>query len=90
MSTAADNEKARQSRTERELERLESQEQGTAKKKKKKVKEKIGTGRDDSQANFERIANGLRKNIVTAQEAGNHTLAAKLEARLAELRKTVQ
>jgi len=96
QSDARKNETARQTRTERELAKLESEEQGSAPaaaepvKPKAKPKEKVGTGRNDANANFVRLSAGLRKQIQTAKSAGNNTLAAKLEARLAELKKMTE
>jgi hypothetical protein len=90
---AEENRRAQLSRSERELESLESTEQGTSTEKAPKKaapKEKRGTGRDDSKANFERLAKGLRAKIAVARGAGNTELASRLESRLAELRKTIQ
>ena len=96
MSDMKKKERDRQTRTERELEALGEGSSGNKPAAaapaapKAAPKEKVGTGRDDSQANFDRLAAGLRQRISVAKKAGNATLAAKLEARLAELRKTVQ
>lgn len=90
--TAAEKEKKRRNRSADAIAALDASEQGSrpAPKKRKPRKEAIGTGRDDSQTNFDRLAAGLRQRISAARKTGNNTLAAKLEARLVELRKTVQ
>lgn len=89
-------ETARQTRTERELAALGEgtgsrtpRKPAAAARPKAKPKEKRGTGRDDSQTNFNRLAKGLRAQISAAKSAGNTGLAVKLEARLVELRKTI-
>lgn len=97
MSTAAEREKARQTRSEREL---AAQGEGFTPaqpapaaapvKPKAKPKEAIGTGRNQAQQNFDRLSADLRKQIDAARKTGDNTLAAKLEARLAELRKMTE
>jgi hypothetical protein len=82
-------------RSQLEIERLEAGEQSAAPKKKKKKKavpkaEVVGTGRDDSQANFERLSAGLIKKRAIAEAAGNAAGVADLNARLAALKETVQ
>lgn len=92
--TAAEREKNRRGKSAAAIAALDASEQGTPTKPKKPKKaaprERVGTGRDDSQTNFDRLAAGLRSRISAARKTGDNTLAAKLEARLAELRKTVQ
>ena len=98
MSEMKKKEEARQTRTERELEALgegtgsrnNKPAQPVKPKPKPKPQERRGTGRNDAQANFERLSAGLRKQIQTAEAAGNNTLAAKLKARLAELKKITE
>lgn len=93
MSDARQKEKSRQTRTERELRMLESKEQGVkpaAAPAPRPRAEKRGVGRDDSRANYERLAASLKAKRAVALEAGNKTLADKLSARLEELRKTVE
>jgi len=96
MSDAKKNETARQTRTERELEKLGEGTSSTPAAPAKpaapkaKPKENVGTGRNDAQSNFQRLSAGLRKQIQTANAAGNKTLAAKLTARLAELKKITE
>ena len=100
MSDIKKKEEARQTRTERELEALG---EGTgsrqprkpaaaAKPKPKPTKphERRGTGRNDAQANFDRLSKGLRERIYAAEEAGNSALAQKLKLRLEELRKVTE
>jgi hypothetical protein len=78
----------------RELAALEATEQSAAPKKKKKKKavpkENVGTGRDDSQANFERLAAGIRRKMAIAEAAGNTAGVATLQSRLDALKETVQ
>ena len=96
QDTAADREKARRSKSADAIAAMDAAEQGGKKKPAaaapaaKKPTEKKGAGRDDSQANFDRLAAGLRAKIAAAKGSGNNALAVKLEARLAELRKTIQ
>jgi len=96
MSDMKKKEEARQTRTERELEALGEgsstapRKPAAAAPKPTKPKEKVGTGRNDAQSNFERLSAGLRSRIQTARAAGNKDLAAKLEARLAELKKMTE
>jgi regulator of protease activity HflC (stomatin/prohibitin superfamily) len=61
-----------------------------AKKKKKAQKEKVSAGRDDSQANYERLSAGLRARLATARGAGNQKMVTDLEARLKALKETVK
>ncbi len=92
--TPAEKEKNRRNRSASTIEALDASEQGdqlpVPKKRAAPKQERVGTGRDDSQANFDRLAAGLRQRISAAKKTGNNTLAAKLEARLVELRKTVR
>ena len=91
--TAAEQEKNRRNRSADAIAANDASEQGTptpAEPKKAAPKERIGTGRDDSQTNFDRLAAGLRSRIAAARKTGDGALAAKLEARLVELRKTGQ
>lgn len=94
--TAAHRQRARQTRTERELQRLgegsspPSRPRPKREAPKKPAAEAAGVGRNQAQENFNRLAAGLRKKIQVAKGAGNNTLAAKLEARLAELKKITE
>jgi len=95
QDTAANREKKRRSKSADAIAALDASEGSSkpaapAPAPKPKPRENVGTGRDDSQANFDRLSAGLRAKIAVAKKAGNTTLAVKLEARLAELRKTVQ
>ena len=94
--TAEHRQRARQTRSERELQKLGegsspvSRPRAVRKPPKKPAAEAVGVGRDDSQSNFKRLAAGLRKKIAVAEGAGNNTLATKLRARLVDLRKTTE
>jgi len=102
MSDIKKKEEARQTRTERELEALgegtgsrQPRKPAAAAKPKPKPKptkphERRGTGRNDAQANFDRLSKGLRERIYAAEEAGNSALAQKLKLRLEELRKVTE
>ena len=89
MPTAAEiraREEARQSRTERELARLEGK--TTPKPKPKpKPKEKAGTGRALTAETESARVRALKAKLDAARKAGNTTFAAKVEAQLAEIRK---
>ena len=50
-------------------------------------RKKAGVGRNDAEANFVRLSARLRADQARAKAAGNDTLAAKIAARIAELRK---
>ena len=92
-SDARDNETARQTRTERELARLEAQEQGRTtaaakKKKKKKPAEKAGMGTKDTRTitkNIENIKEQLRNAGRTKDLSKARNLAGRLQA-LKEIR----
>lgn len=92
MSDMKEKEKARQTRTERELEKLgegmsgESRPKAPAKPKTEPPKEKSGVGRDHSQSNFERLVKDLEARIAAAEKAGNVDLANKYKANLARLK----
>ena len=86
MSDMKEKEEARQTRTERELEKLESNEQGNQQRKKKKKKkpapaESRGTGRDFAAANQKVLLDQLNAKLRAAQASGNVDLVQKLEAR---------
>jgi len=93
--TVAEKEKARQTRTERELQALgegtkPSRPRPVRTPPKKPAAEAIGVGRNQAQENFNRLSAGLRKKIAAARASGNNTLAKKLEVRHAELKKITE
>lgn len=91
---ARTNETARQTRTERELARLEAQEQGektAAKKKKKKVKEKTSTrntSNDAINAGAERLMQPMRIQLREAVLRKNKKQADSLRKRLLAVQST--
>ena len=95
MSDPTSTTKKLKSKSEKELERLEAAEGGQkaaapaepAAAPKAPATESAGVGRNDAEANFIRLSAGLRKRQATASAAGNDALAAKIAARLKELRK---
>jgi hypothetical protein len=92
MSDMRSKEKARKTRTERELDKLG---EGSSVKKKKKVKkkapakkltEKAGVGRDHSNENKTRLMRDLDSRLAAARAANNTDLVNKYTARKNALR----
>lgn len=91
--TAAERQKKRQNKSAAAIAANDASEQSTsttnnpAPAAKAAPKEKVGTGRNDSESNFKRLSAGLRKKIAAASASGNTALAERLAVRLVELRK---
>lgn len=95
MTDITEGQERRVTRTERELERMgegmqnvgEDKPKAAAKSPPKKAapKEKVGVGRDDSEANKRRLIGELQTRVAAARAAGNMDLVNKYKARITAL-----
>ncbi len=90
--TAAEKEKNRQIKSTSAISKLDAAEQGKPKKKPAKKKpapvEKRGVGRDDSNANADRLGKQMREAIAREKANGNLVKVENLKSRLKQLEAT--